>query len=168
MKRLYLLRHGTADPRPADGSDSPDRQLVDKGRAQAERVGRLLGELGARVAVVVSSPYARARQTAEAALDALGQTTELRIDERLVPEASVVAATAAIVAAADGLDDRACVLVVGHEPLLSELAASLVGAPGLDLQLRKGGLIEIDVLPGRKLGGTLLGLVRPAHLRAST
>ena len=73
---LILLRHG-ATPLTAEkrfsGSGDPD--LADTGRAQAAAVARRLAGRGG-VDVVVSSPLARTRQTAQAAADALGLPVE--------------------------------------------------------------------------------------------
>ncbi|NUP51107.1 MAG: bifunctional RNase H/acid phosphatase [Catenulispora sp.] len=73
---LILLRHG-ATPLTAEkrfsGSGDPD--LADTGRAQAAAVARRLKARGG-IDVVVSSPLARTRQTAQAAADALGLPVE--------------------------------------------------------------------------------------------
>lgn len=73
---LILLRHG-ATPLTAEkrfsGSGDPD--LADTGRAQAAAVARRLKARGG-IDVVVSSPLARTRQTAQAAAEALGLPVE--------------------------------------------------------------------------------------------
>lgn len=70
--RLLLLRHGQTPlsvERRYSGRGNPE--LTDVGRAQASAAAARLGERGG-IEAVVSSPLGRARQTAQAAADALG------------------------------------------------------------------------------------------------
>ncbi len=159
--RLYLLRHGTAEERGA--GDDAERALVDKGRKQCRRVAALLGRLGVQPALVLTSPLRRARETTEETLRALEVEQRIVTEQRLAPGGSVTAALEAVLAAGWGLEQ---VLVVGHEPMLSELAAQLVsdGRGPVLLDLRKGGLVEIEVISRHPPRGALLGLLRPAHL----
>ncbi|MDQ2749329.1 MAG: histidine phosphatase family protein [Actinomycetota bacterium] len=62
-----------------------DIPLSDIGLRQAQSLGRWLGQLPADAAptAVWSSPYLRARQTAQAAVAAAGSALEIRVDERL-------------------------------------------------------------------------------------
>ena len=93
---LWLVRHGesmgnVADARAhASGAGrleldvrDPDVELSDTGRAQARALGRHLADLPAdqRPTVVLSSPFARARETAELAVEPLD--LPVRLDERL-------------------------------------------------------------------------------------
>lgn len=157
--RVYLLRHGTADPRGPFGEDSADRRLVAKGRAQAEKAGSLLARIGARFGRVLSSPYLRAKETAEIALAQLDHGPQLEILRCLEPMGSSADAIAAI---CQGEED---VLAVGHEPLLSQIGAELAGDGSLGLDLRKGGIIELEILSRDPAAALLLGLLRPRHLR---
>jgi hypothetical protein len=50
---------------------------------------------------------------------------------------------------------------------LSELAAQVFGYGAAELVLRKGGLLEMDVINRRPLRAELLGLIRPLHLRSA-
>lgn len=162
--RLFLLRHGTAEERDPDGSDRPDRRLVDKGVEQARLAGALLSRLG-RLDRVLSSPYVRARETAQVALEAFGAgvaKVELTLSGALEPDATVEAALAAIVTSTSA-SERA--LAVGHEPLLTEVAAELIGDAAASIDLRKGGMIELDVLSLHPPRADLLGLLRPRYLR---
>jgi len=81
VTRLILVRHGrtswNADGRFQGRADIP---LDDVGRAQARALAPRVAELGPHA--VVSSPLARARETAEALASACG--LGVRFDERLV------------------------------------------------------------------------------------
>ena len=154
---LYILRHGTAEPRRPELDDAA-RALTDKGRDQCKRVAALLRRLELPEAVV-TSPLVRARQTAEEVMRGLRFDAPLRELTALIPGTPVEETALALAAAGER-----CVLAVGHEPLLSEVVAALVG-PGLRLALKKGGLAEIEVESRRPPRGTLLGVVRPGYLR---
>lgn len=157
--RLYLLRHGTAED--SDGPDS-ERALVEKGRKQCRGMGLLLRQMGVAPDLVLSSPLVRARQSSAVTLSALGLERELRIEPTLAPGTDPDRAVASLV----GMDGE-CLLAVGHEPLLSQIAARLVSEGSLRLDLRKGGLVEIEVLSLDPLRAVLVGLLRPGHLDRS-
>jgi len=68
MKRLYLMRHGHA-PSPSEAGVATEalRPLSEKGRSDARRIAAELVKRGARPALILHSPLARAVQTAQAA-----------------------------------------------------------------------------------------------------
>jgi phosphohistidine phosphatase len=139
---IYLLRHGDAE----DGNgDDAARRLTEKGRRQAEVAGRALAVLGAGIDACLTSPKARAAQTAQLACEAL----------RLKPE-STEQLRGGPFDALSLVAGRGDVLLVGHEPDFSNEVAHLTGAK---LKLRKGGLAIVD-------DGTLFALLRPKDLAA--
>ena len=80
-KRIFLARHGQTFHNAAAGESHIDAdRLSSTGHEQARRLGRLLTERG--VTAVVTSPLPRARETAEAAAEALA--CRLEEDERLI------------------------------------------------------------------------------------
>lgn len=139
---IYLLRHGDAE----DGTgDDAARRLTPKGERQAEVAGRALARLGAEIDACLSSPKARAADTARLACQALGIEPEIAEELRGGPFDSL-----ALVAG------RGDVLLVGHEPDFSGEVGRHTGAK---VKLRKGGLAIVD-------GGTLVALLRPKDLAA--
>lgn len=66
--RLLLLRHGEAERHAASDAE---RNLTAHGRDEAARVARVMQALGITPTTVTSSPYRRARQTAEIVADVL-------------------------------------------------------------------------------------------------
>ena len=155
---LALLRHAHAgDP---EAWDRPDdlRPLSDKGRQQADRLGRLLAAAGFVPDAVLTSPRVRARETAEIVADRLG--VRVRIDPRLASFLDLAAVDAILDEA--GTPVRA--VLVGHDPDFSDLLVSLTGSPGL--RMRKGSFALLDVerplVPG---SAELRWLVPPDLLR---
>src|SRR5262249_60993472 len=67
---LWLLRHAEAEDRAASGRDQ-DRRLTAAGLEQAEAAGRGIAAASNGIRLVLTSPYARARQTAPAPAPAL-------------------------------------------------------------------------------------------------
>ncbi len=111
MKTLYLLRHAK--------SSWDDRSLTDFGRPLNERglktapfVGALMTERGLIPDVVISSPAARAKETARLILEKAGMDVEIAFDERIY-EASPQTLLA-VVSAIDGHNTSA--MIVGHNP----------------------------------------------------
>jgi phosphohistidine phosphatase len=121
---LILWRHAEAE----DGKPDLARELTDKGRKQAARMAKWLRERLPKDYRLLSSPAARAMQTAQA-LDAP------RIVDSLAPGAS----PKDILKAAHWPHDGT-VLVVGHQPDLGRACAYLVAGAGIEWSLKKGGL----------------------------
>lgn len=159
---LLLLRHGIAEERRADLADA-DRALTDRGRSRSRAVLERLVTLGLTADRLLSSPLLRARQTAEIAV-ATGWAPRLTLAAELAPSAAALERLPAWLdaAAADGCRRLA---LVGHEPDLSSLAAALIGAPATALELRKAGLIQLQLPQGATPGSAgLVALLRPALL----
>jgi phosphohistidine phosphatase len=157
MTELLLLRHAHAGD-PLEWTKSDDiRPLSKKGRDQAARMAAYLARLDIRADVIVSSPRARAVQTAQPVADALG--LEVRIDDRLAAPFGLAEAERLL---AD-LGDPERPLLVGHDPDFTSLVAVLSHAPSVPI--RKGALVRVDVprplCPGC---GTLRWLVPPELL----
>lgn len=114
--KLYLVHHGEAVAEEQD----PQRPLTPKGRADARKVAAFaVQRAGVRFDRVMHSGKLRARQTAEAWLEALPEA-RLVIDERLIPSGDPLALEDDIARAQHDL------LLVGHLPFLRQLTAYLV------------------------------------------
>jgi phosphohistidine phosphatase len=155
---LYLLRHAHAgDPGAWDGPDER-RPLSDKGEKQSERLGRFLAGIGFGADAIVTSPKARAAQTARIVGDQLG--LPVVEDDRLGGEVDI--STLESILRDTGDPDRA--IVVGHDPDFTDLVVALCGAGRVPM--KKGALARIDAdRPLRPGGGTLRWLVPPDLLK---
>jgi phosphohistidine phosphatase len=139
---IYLLRHGDAED--GEGKPDADRELTEKGERQAGAAGAALAAIGEEIVVCLSSPKARAAQTARIACRHLGLDVELTEGLRGGPFDSGELAAG-----------RGNVLFVGHEPDFSEEVARLTGA---NVKLKKGGIAAVD-------GSLLHFLLRPKDLK---
>jgi phosphohistidine phosphatase len=116
--RLYLLRHAEA----ADTSPDPARALTPKGQRDARALGRLLSRREIKSpGLLWCSPYRRARETADALLEAAEWPLRPEIREGLTPYDDPADLLAELAHEAEDL------LVVGHNPHLALLAGYLLG-----------------------------------------
>ena len=122
---FYLLRHAAAeDDAPSDAA----RDLTTAGQAQAQAVGDFCARKHIRPALILTSPYRRTVQTAEAVAGALG--LENVVQEERFLSSGVEPETALAELQAFGWAQS--LLVVGHQPDLGLLAGTLLGltSPG--------------------------------------
>jgi len=135
------MRHGIAEEASGTGQDC-DRELTGEGVEKTEAAGRGLREMGVKIDVLLSSPYARAWSTAEIIAKALGAAAKLKRCEALSSGRSAGEQLAEIGKMARPL---AALLLVGHEPDLSRLISILLsGREGLPVMMKKGALCKLS------------------------
>src|SRR5579862_6482554 len=116
---IFILRHGLAVEAGACGfTKDSERPLTPKGRRKLRKIGRTMRKLELSFDCILSSPYMRARQTAEIIADRLGLGKKLELSEELTPGGSYRKLIDEIKQRDPQPDD---LLLVGHEPYLSEL-----------------------------------------------
>lgn len=120
MLRLTLLRHAKAEPLQSGGQDF-DRPLTSRGIEQAAEAAAQLAHLRHPPTLLLSSTARRTRQTAEAVRKALQLPAQrLVLDDRLY-----LARVRTLREVLRELGSGEHVLLVGHNPGLSELARQL-------------------------------------------
>ena len=138
---LYILRHGIAEEVSGTGHDR-DRVLTSEGLEKTAETGKALRKLGIEFDVIFSSPFVRAWQTAEGIAEQLNCRKVLEPLEALGANSS---APAALNQLTSTTRKYASVLVVGHEPILSELISLLLaGTSSLSISMKKGGLCKLS------------------------
>ncbi len=130
--QLYLVRHAEA----ADGEPDELRRLTPEGRRAARTLGERLAAEGVRPDAVLTSPLLRARETGAELARPSGLDCEP--DERLAPGARAED----VKAAAEGRGET--VVVVGHQPDCSRIAAALTGGPEPDFPPAGMSAIELE------------------------
>jgi len=156
--KVYFLRHGKAENRLEWQGDDDDRPLTAAGEEELRREAEALRALGLAPDVIVTSPLARARRTAEIVADGLGLRGRLVEDARLAHGFDVRRLEQVLAAH----EDAAAVLVVGHEPDFSAAVSELIG--GGEIVMKKGGLARVDVTAPVAGGGELVWLLTPPLL----
>jgi len=159
---LYVFRHGIAEPGGVDTPDS-DRPLSSLGIERTLEAATGLAHFADRPNVILTSPKDRARQTA----GILGDLFDL------MPEVTPVLADGSAVNIIHMLRhrDESSVLIVGHEPTLSEVIESLCtqkSLPGfIELKKASCALIDAPLHPDDPPGpGVFKWLLPPRALRA--
>jgi len=158
--QIHLLRHGTAESARPSRSDS-ERKLTAAGREEVRQAIECVRPAIAPT-LILSSPYARAVETAQIAAEMLGYTGTIMRTEALAPSASPHLIWDEI----SCRPDESQILLTGHEPLLSQLTAHLLNCPTLQVHVRKGTLVRIDIerFSGKPCG--VLKWVLPPDLSA--
>jgi phosphohistidine phosphatase len=138
---VWLLRHAAAEDQAPSGRDA-DRKLTPEGAARASAVARGLAEMASEIEAVLSSPYRRAKETAEPAAKALGvAVTESRALEPGHSPDEVLKQLAA--------SSWEQVLLVGHEPLLGSIVGVVVfGDEDHAIPLKKAQVAHLKWAPG--------------------
>lgn len=121
MKTLLLVRHAKSsrdDPTIADR----DRPLNDRGLRDAPKMGERLARRDVDPDLILSSPAVRALATAQMMAKKLDyKAKDIAADDRIYASSPKV-----LLEVIHGLDDKLkCVMLVGHNPEMSELAHRL-------------------------------------------
>jgi phosphohistidine phosphatase len=160
---LYVLRHGIAEDSAPDGDDA-SRRLTPRGRKRVYAAANGMRAMGLRFDLLLTSPFARAAETAALVAEVYGGDPV----PREFPLLAQGVAPVETVRALRPFASHSAVVIVGHEPGLSGVVAFLLsGSPeGIRIDLKKSGLIALDVHDlGRRAGATLTWMLTPRQLR---
>jgi phosphohistidine phosphatase len=121
---LILWRHADAET----GEPDISRRLTPKGKRQATVMARWLGNYLPKNTKILVSPAVRTRQTADAL------TSKYQVTEALGPDKGLHD----LLAAAGWPNSNRAVVLVGHNPAISQLAAFLLSGNPAEWTIRKG------------------------------
>ena len=124
---LILWRHAEAED-PSDGVDDLARSLTQRGEKQAARMAAWLDRQLPEGLRVLASPARRTEQTASA----LGRKFKMRAE--LLPGGT----PQDLLELAQWPRAKGTVLVVGHQPMLGQTIAQLMGLEAPECVVRKG------------------------------
>jgi phosphohistidine phosphatase len=127
---LILWRHAEAE----DGMPDMQRQLTPKGEKQAEKMAAFLRPLLPKRTRILVSPAVRTQQTA------LALTKHFDTEPGIGPGSDA----AAVLRAAGWNAGEGCVLLVGHQPYLGEIAALLMAGSEDSFSIKKGAVWWLD------------------------
>jgi phosphohistidine phosphatase len=133
---VYLLRHGTADPYHPLGDSR--RALTPDGQRKVRSVVTAAREAGMTPDVILSSPFVRARESAEIAANVVRFKDPIAFSSVFEPGSSPQAAWEEI------RKHEGQILVAGHDPLFSSLTGFLLNCPTLQIEFKKAGLVAIE------------------------
>ena len=124
---LIFWRHAEALD-PIEGQEDLSRELTPKGEKQASKVGSWLDRQLPEGVRVMSSPAVRCEQTVKH----LGRKVKYKLE--LLPSGNLDD----LLLTAGWPESKMTVLIAGHQPVLGQAIAYLLGLPGGDCSVRKG------------------------------
>jgi phosphohistidine phosphatase len=156
---VYFLRHASAGQSLLNPKKDEKRALDKEGIEQCGYVGRALTAIDVQVDVIISSPLKRATQTASLVGNEMGYEGKLQIDEGLRPEATFVDFRRLL----EKYANQESIMVVGHNPNLSQFLGTVIGESGeASTDLKKGAVARVEM---RRSSGTLQWCLTPKILR---
>ena len=165
---LYVLRHGIAvEPGTPGYEKDSERPLIPKGKHQLRQIAAAMKKMDLRFDLILSSPFLRARQTTEIIAESLTLKKQPGFSDALAPDGNPKALIRQLNELKPVPEN---VLLVGHEPYLSQLIALLTaGETGVAIDLKKGGLGKLEV-ESLRLGhcATLVWLLTPRQMDLMT
>jgi len=160
---LYILRHASAGTRRPNPLLDVKRPLDKEGKQHSLYLAHVLNAMKISFDLVVSSPLKRSLQTAQLVATETGYETNVLISNALSPLATY-AQFQRLLRECAGHEN---ILVVGHNPNITEFLCALVGsAPDASqarIRLRKGSLARLSLQRGP---ATLNWLLDPRVVRA--
>jgi phosphohistidine phosphatase len=159
---LYILRHGDAGTPLDDSKDDDMRELSKQGVEDMEKIAESIRELGFKFDIIATSPLPRTLQTAEAVAKEYRMVKDIEEWEELKYSADTESLYTRLAKQKKGSK----VLIVGHEPHLSEIMSEIIaGTSKVNLVLKKAGLAMIGILSFKpKITGELRLLLPPKTL----
>lgn len=158
---LFILRHGDAgrqSPLPGDSK----RSLTAKGQQEIVDLSNGLRSLDVKFDHILTSPLLRTKNTAEIVAKTLKFKGKIEELNSLKPEGNKLEFYSIL----SKLKDNSVVLVVGHEPFLSEMIGHAISQADCRINLKKAGLARLRVLSTLpKIKGELRWLLTPKHLK---
>ena len=130
MVIVMVMRHGKAVPPHASANDF-ERELTNEGRREVECVARCIE----RPSIIYSSPYVRAKQTAEILAKLFG--VEVKIQDSLKPDSFDLNALLRIA--------KPAALLVGHNPAMEKVLSEL----GIRVSLSTASVAAVNLVERR-------------------
>lgn len=142
--KVFLLRHGIAvEPGTSGYGEDSQRPLTREGISEMQQIAQGMKALGLEFGLILSSPYVRARQTAEIVAERLGLQKKLKFSEALKSECHPRQVLEELKKKYAGTEK---ILLAGHEPHLSRLVSILIsGKEECSIEFKKGALCKLKV-----------------------
>jgi phosphohistidine phosphatase len=160
---LYIIRHAiSVDEGSPEYEEDSQRPLTDKGRKKMRQIAKGLRTLGVEFDLILSSPYVRAKETAEVLADIFKTKKDVAFSDNLIPMGD----PDLLISEMNEKYTADSIALVGHEPFLTALVGLLVSKnTNMDMTLKKGGVCRLsadDLHHSRK--ATLEWLLTPGIL----
>lgn len=141
---LYVVRHAEA----VEGSETLQdewRFLTEDGRSVAKKMSSSIVKYGPKTRLTITSPLTRAVQTAEIAAERACRKNVVVASALLLPGADI----SKLLAHLKGCKDAKRVMLIGHEPQLGSLVATLLDREDGTISLKKGACVALEFDPDK-------------------
>lgn len=140
---LFVMRHGLALDEGTHGIQSDaERPLSEDGRRKSKLAAAALQKLEITFDAILTSPLTRAAQTAEIVARELGISKALEECPALAPPGN----SRGLISRIGKFKPRPeNLLIVGHEPHLSQLIATLISENSARVTMKKGAVCKLVV-----------------------
>ncbi len=157
---IYFLRHASAGVAFDNPKRDEKRGLDKEGIEQCGMLGRFLAAGDVQVDTMLTSPLKRAAQTAFLVGNEMGYEGKILMEPALRPSATFTDFRVLL----DKHRRQEALLVVGHNPNLSEFLGKIISVSGCEaaIDLKKGAIARVEM---RRNAGELLWCVTPRLLR---
>lgn len=157
------MRHGEAGNREMLLKGDPERRLTEAGKQEVLEIAISLKSLKLSFDCIGSSPLVRALETAKIMARTFKRSKRLEIWDELSPEGQ----RTDLYDRLSKMKDDSKILIVGHEPYLSDLIGDLItNKEGSRVALKKAGVAKVAVdslIP--KASGELKWLLTPKQIK---
>ena len=161
---LFILRHGEAGQTSSSSAGDRKRPLTSSGKLEISEIAKALKIIGLNFDLILTSPLKRAYDTATIVSKVFNIVNKVQVWNELAPEGQKTDLYRKI----SELKEEYIVLMVGHQPLLGEMANDMIHrgkSSPCKLVLKKGGIMRIRLLTrGNVPRGELLWLMSPRLL----
>jgi phosphohistidine phosphatase len=154
---VFFLRHGPTEPKANWRGDDIERPLSAQGRLVVSEVAAMLAEQKINPELVLTSPYVRARATAQIVAERLGLLDRVAVEPRLIPGFGLRQLSKVLQDHAN----RSSIVLVGHGPDLSQVVRAVTGGR---LVIHKAGIAQVEIRDPKALEGRLISLLVPAPI----
>ena len=158
MQEIYILRHGHAQ-NANNGLNDFDRALTEEGIEKINKLSLFFNRLDISLEFVLSSPYIRAKQTAEIFISNLTSKPNLKIVDFLSCGASSKEISRELMEYSSSKN----LLLVGHAPDLEMFLGKIIGAERITL--KKGAMAKIAFKNNIEMSGELEWLITPKLMK---
>lgn len=142
LREVYILRHGIAADHGSFSKDS-ERPLTEEGQIKTGKIARAMKGLELSFDLILSSPYVRARETAEIVAREMDLEKRLKFSDHLMVGGDPVLMIREI---NKDYREAQSILLVGHEPYLSGLISVLSAGSDMPIcVLKKAGFAKLSL-----------------------
>ncbi len=156
---IYFVRHGEAQDK-VGGMKDEDRPLTSFGAATIAHLGRSLKGIIKRFDLILTSPFLRARQSADILGNIFGNKGEISVSNSLIAGSPPNELLNEI-----KKSDASHILIIGHQPYLGSYINFFTGTKEDDMSIRTATCALVETCELKKDKGKLLWIKEPADLK---